>query len=135
MADIKFKLGWIQNQNILWKTVSLDDFFNKNLSYITDVKPVHKLRYVGLNEKEGYGDAICEGDILKINLPVGGFWGNEPKEKVGLVRYEEERGGFIVEWEYSKHQHFIELDCDIAYTSTILGNKYNNPQLLETYNL
>ena len=73
---------------------------------------------------------IFEGSILKIKLPLGGFWGDVEKQKIGVVRYEPERGSYIVEWEYSKNQHHVILDCDIACESEILGSIHDNPELL-----
>jgi hypothetical protein len=66
------------------------------------------------------GIIIFEGNNLKIQLPLGGFWGNVKQEKIGLVRFEPDYGAFIVEWEYSKNQHHVILDCDIAYESEII---------------
>ena len=72
------------------------------------------------------GKTIYAGDIIQISLPAGGFWGQVTQTKVGVVRYEEDYGGFIVEWAYSRNQHHTMLDCDIAYGAKILGNVYEN---------
>jgi uncharacterized phage protein (TIGR01671 family) len=85
-------------------------------------------QFTGLKDKNGV--EVFGGDILKIKLPMGGFWGIDI-DKTGVVRYESDKGGFIVEWEYSKNQHFVLLDCDIAIKSESLGNVHENPELLK----
>lgn len=57
---------------------------------------------------------IFEGDILKHN------------DRIGIVRYESDCGGFILEFEYSKNQHHVLLTCDVAFESEHLGNAYEN---------
>ena len=66
------------------------------------------------------GKEIYEGSKVKIYLPAGGFWGNIKLEKIGVVRWEPENGGFIVEWEYSKNQYHELLNCDIAHGAEII---------------
>ena len=74
---------------------------------------------------------IFEGDVLKVQLPMGGFWGNVKKEKIGIVRYEPDYGGYIVEWDNHKNQHHVKLDCDIAHEAELLGNICDSPKLKE----
>ena len=74
------------------------------------------------------GNTIYTNDVLKVQLPLGGFWGNVKQEKTGVVVFEPERGGFIVQWEYSKNQHHINLDVDIAFEGEIIGNIHDNPE-------
>lgn len=88
------------------------------------------LQYTGLKDKNGVD--IYEHDIMRIKLPLGGFWGNVSKEKIGVVKYSEDFAGFIVEWEYSINQHHVRLDCDFAIEGEIFGNIYEHPHLLNT---
>lgn len=85
------------------------------------------MQFTGLKDKTDKD--IYEGDIVKINLPMGGFWA-VTTEKTGQVKYESDYGGFIIEWEYSKNQHHKNLDCDLAFTSEVIGNIYENKNLL-----
>lgn len=76
--------------------------------------------FTGLTDNNGKD--IFAGDKMKIQLPAGGFWGNVKFDRTGVVRYEEDYGAFIVEWDYSKHQHHENLTCDIACTGEVIGN-------------
>lgn len=75
---------------------------------------------------------IWEGDVVHLELPMGGFWGNIKKERTGVVKYSPDCGGFIVEWEYSKNQHHILLTSDTAFNAEVIGNIHENPELLNT---
>ena len=82
-------------------------------------------QFTGLKDKNG--QEIYENDKMTVQLPAGGFWGNV---KIGVVRYESDYGAFIVEWEYSQHQHHKNLTCDIACAGEIIGNIHENPELI-----
>ena len=79
-------------------------------------------QYTGLtdsNEKE-----IYEGDILKVPFDVGG-------DVIGQVLYEADHGGYIFQWERKgPNQNYINLNCDVAFESVIIGNIFENPELL-----
>jgi uncharacterized phage protein (TIGR01671 family) len=80
-------------------------------------------QYTGLtdsNDKE-----IYEGDILKIHYDVGG-------DVIGQVLYEADHGGYIFQWKRKgPNQHHINLNCDVAFESVIVGNILENPELLK----
>lgn len=85
--------------------------------------------YIGLKDKNGVD--VFVGDILKINLPLSEFLGEPKKEKIGVIVFEPEQGGFIIEWEYSKNQHYINVNCDIINDGEVIGNIIDNPKILK----
>jgi uncharacterized phage protein (TIGR01671 family) len=110
----------------------IEDFIFENKgdreSSLERFNDVEVTQFTGLKDKNGKD--IYEADVMKIQLPMGGFWGNIKASKVGEVFYEPDYGGFIVKWEYSKNQHHERLTCDIACEAEILGNIYENKELL-----
>ena len=80
-------------------------------------------QYTGLtdaNDKE-----ICEGDILKIDYDTFG-------NVIGQVIYEADHGGFIYQWKQNgSNQNYINLNCDVAFESVIVGNIFETPYLLK----
>ena len=76
------------------------------------------MQFTGLKDKNG--KEIWEGDRLMAIIPSTG----QTKEVV--VRWENEQGGFLVEWEYSKNQNYVNLTCDVAHCSEVIGNIYQN---------
>jgi uncharacterized phage protein (TIGR01671 family) len=80
-------------------------------------------QYTGLTDSND--NEIYEGDILKIHYDVGG-------DVIGQVLYEADEGGYIFQWERKgPNQHHINLNCDVAFESVIVGNILENPELLK----
>ena len=102
---------------------------NKVSTYIIDEERVHIPvspktvgQYTGAKTKENI--ELYEGDEIEFTIPDESFWGKYANtRKIGTIRYEEDYCGFIVEWEYSKNQHHVLLNCDIAYDAIILNNE------------
>lgn len=82
------------------------------------------MQYIGSDTKDS--KEIYEQDILKYNGDDVRF-----KGKIGVVRFEPDNGGYILEFEWSKNQHHLMLNCDVAYSSEKLGNIYQNPEFLK----
>jgi hypothetical protein len=74
------------------------------------------LQWVGLKDKAG--KEIYEGDCAR--------W----KGEMAQVRYEPDYGGYVLEWKWSKNQHHVLLTCDVACQIIIVGNIYENPELI-----
>ena len=76
-------------------------------------------QFTGLIDKNG--KEICEGDILIYN-----------NYSIGQVIYEADHGGYIFQWKQNgPNQNYINLNCDVAFESVIVGNIFENPELLK----
>jgi uncharacterized phage protein (TIGR01671 family) len=82
-------------------------------------------QYTGLTDSND--DPIYEGDILMYksgSIPTTGV--------IGQVLYEADEGGYIFQWDRKgPNQHHINLNCDVAFESVIVGNILENPELLK----
>lgn len=83
------------------------------------------LQFAGLHDKNG--KEIYEGCIISNVDNKSYKFGS-----IGVVRYESDYGGFIVEGKYSINQHHSNLDCDLAYECAVIGNIFEHPHLLNT---
>ena len=81
-------------------------------------------QYTGLNDSND--DPIYEGDILKNHYDVG-------NNIIGQVLYESDHGGYIFQWKRKvrgRGYKITNLNCDVAFESVIVGNIFENSELL-----
>jgi uncharacterized phage protein (TIGR01671 family) len=79
-------------------------------------------QYTGLTDSND--DPIYEGDILKNHYDVG-------NNIIGQVLYESDHGGYIFQWKRKgRGQDYKNLNCDVAFESVIVGNKFEHSELL-----
>ncbi len=82
-------------------------------------------QYTGLTDNKDI--PIYEGDILMYktgSIPTTGV--------IGQVLYEADEGGYIFQWERKgPNQHHINLNCDVAFESVIIGNIFEHSELLK----
>jgi uncharacterized phage protein (TIGR01671 family) len=83
------------------------------------------MQYTGLTDSND--NPIYEGDILMYksgSIPTTGV--------IGQVLYEADEGGYIFQWERKgPNQHHINLNCDVAFESVIVGNIFEHSELLK----
>ena len=80
-------------------------------------------QYTGLTDAND--NPICEGDILKIDYDTFG-------NVIGRVLYETDQGAYILQWKRTgPNQNYINLNCDVAFESVIVGNIFETPYLLK----
>lgn len=90
------------------------------------LKDVDIVQYTGL--KDVTGKEIYEGDIIPYHLD---------KSKVGVVTYGQNLGhiGFYVDWKTGIHRDILLKTLAYwASNSTVVGNIYENSELLERKN-
>jgi len=130
----KFRVWDVKNKKVLPESyfailgngkliVTLSGYYNDFTNTNQDDYVIQQ--YTGLtdsNDKEIYG-----GDILMYktgSIPTTGV--------IGQVLYEADEGGYIFQWERKgPNQHHINLNCDVAFESVIIGNILENPELLK----
>lgn len=91
-----------------------DNDYQKNADFLK-----HTTQSSGLLAK-GNNKEIFEGCWLKVMMPMGGFTAGVRHEKIGLVKFEPGKGGFIVEWENDRSAgNYVKLTSDIALHSEV----------------
>ena len=120
---LKFKV-WNKKSNEWCGTIGLNETISHNeLEYDTD--DLVFVQYTGLTDIND--NPIYEGDILMYksgSIPTTGV--------IGQVLYEADEGGYIFQWERKgPNQHHINLNCDVAFESVIVGNIFEHSELLK----
>lgn len=139
MREYKFRVWDTENKEML-KVQELDfedTFYGGRLSIRTDqyndyfdIEDMILMQYTGLKDKNG--KEIYEGDILELNKDGRIFYGTSDgllAKKYQLVGFKD--GAFMT----CRNKHLID-DYDtylwiISKYSTVAGNIYDNPELLE----
>ena len=118
---LKFKV-WNKKSNEWCGTIGLNETISHNeLEYDTD--DLVFVQYTGLTDSKD--KEICDGDILKIDYDTFG-------NVIGQVLYEADHGGYIFQYKRNgPNQNDINLNCDVAFESVIVGNIFEHKHLLE----
>jgi uncharacterized phage protein (TIGR01671 family) len=129
---IKFRVWDVKNKKVLPESyfailgngkliVTLSGYYNDFTNTNQDDYVIQQ--YTGLTDSND--NPIYEGDILKISYGTMG-------DVIGQVLYEADEGGYIFQWERKgPNQHHINLNCDVAFESVIVGNILENPEILK----
>ncbi len=118
---LKFKV-WNKKSNEWCGTIGLNETISHNeLEYDTD--DLVFVQYTGLTDSKD--KEICEGDILIIDYDTFG-------NVIGQVLYEVDQGAYIFQYKRNgPNQNYINLNCDVAFESVIVGNIFETPYLLK----
>ena len=118
---LKFKV-WNKKSNEWCGTIGLNETISHNeLDYDTD--DLVFVQYTGL--KDSKDNPIYEGDILIIDYDTFG-------NVIGQVIYEVDQGAYIFQYKRNgPNQNYINLNCDVAFESVIVGNIFETPYLLK----
>jgi hypothetical protein len=113
--DLKFRV-WYPNEKKFYYTKVEDTHWQLGKNAWDE--PYVIQQYTGLKDKNN--KEIYEGDIVTYHV-----------YNLAEIRYETDRGGYIIEWQWSKNQHSHDLNCDSAMVCKIIGNIFENPELLK----
>lgn len=106
--------------------VTLSGYYNDFTNTNQDDYVVQQ--YTGLTDKNGV--PIYEGGIIRIYRNF--VRRNQDETIIGQVLYEADEGGYIFQWERKgPNQHHINLNCDVAFESVIVGNIFEQSELLK----
>lgn len=121
MREIKFR-AWDKNTDTLVNVKTLD-IDNNGVGCVVDFDGINLdrsecelMQYTGLKDKNGV--EIYEGDVVKI---TDCKYGNKFRGEISF-----KNGSYVVESNIATHYRFID------YHIEVIGNIYENPELLET---
>jgi len=114
MREIKFR-AWMENKMLSHEDlVNMDQEFYAMYTILTELQEdITFMQYTGLKDKND--KEIYEGDMLRISF----------REDFQVVRYAKD--GYFATSEFA----LFELIRDEGYTYEVVGNIYENPELLE----
>lgn len=141
MREIKFRIWDLKNEyffssdtmemllDIEGASLWCQKIFYDDDAELLEIDDFEIMQYTGF--KDNNGVEIYEGDIVKRTYLFDGAFG---KTHVGEVVYDKEYARYVI----SKPNKYIEprtegLGDTLSYRSTyeVIGNIYNNPELLE----
>jgi len=127
MREIKFR-AWLKEHKSMKDVMEIDIdnqtifyyWFGDHDGHFENFNKIDLMQYTGLEDKNN--KEIYEGDIVKLRANHG----------IGVVKYYDEWGAFVVEYVKSKPlavlgMHYYKEDIEI------LGNIYENPELMEEW--
>lgn len=140
MKNIKFR-AWVRIDRVMKQVSCLDFDFNlisfddETDEFVGDDVPmVILMRYIGI--KDSQGTDIYEGDIIKISKPNGyshlatiPYFGRENYSAFNLNSKR-----MAPDWHYELNVlnwYLINSNKENGPTLTVIGNIYENPELLE----
>lgn len=118
MREIKFRIYDFELKKLFSDSmikIGLDGFVYKDEFFISDRK-YQLMQYTGLKDKNG--KEIYEGDILNYGTPK-------------YIYFDEKEGRYLLKNDNIGYAFYVS---DLVNQSEIIGNIYENPELLEKIN-
>lgn len=101
---------------------NMGHFINEGGFRAIEVDPDTISEFTGLRDKNG--KRIFEGYVVKAEVGLD--------EYIGIVKYDEERAMFlVVTFDRNKAKHTDKLCLGCEYITEVIGNKWDNPELLK----
>ena len=99
------------------KNTAENDYYKNYLVYMNTIG-----QYIGHDDI--HRNKIFEGDVVKVHDLMPGI-SDESRDFEGVVYYR--NGSFFIENQYELHYRWMD------YQVEVLGNKYDNPELLKMF--
>ena len=112
MSDPRFRAWHRTAEEMLFEDRCGDVFRWK-----AEGQPVEIMQYAPVTDK--HGKELCEGDIVK----------EHPNGKIGIVR--KDMGNFVLDFGEYPDWSWSEMAYDHTDRIEIIGNIYDNPELIE----
>ena len=93
----------------------------------------NQCQYTGLKDKNGKGEELYAGDILKGDSPLGAFESNYPGRNIGVIVWDDQKAVWCLEWQDGRGFKMRPLLHEmISRYNHKIGNIYENPKLMES---
>jgi len=133
MREIKFRV-WDKNRKRMYFWENIEAIHNNGILVIVAdnndwmlVPPNYELlQYTGLKDEQG--KEIYEGDIIRYTYHIGGL---EFPNCIETIKWDIEITGFLPLSDYDVTEDDQSECCPIPETIEVIGNIYENPELLE----
>ncbi len=90
------------------------------------------MQFTSLKDKNGKGDELYAGDILKSGSPLGSFESGYPGRNIGVIVWDDHKAAWCLEWKDGRGSKMRPLLSDMILRYNLkIGNIYDNPDLLE----
>lgn len=114
MRELKFKV-WDKSRKLMLDDVRLSGMLNKKFQ----CDSIEYLQFTGLKDKNGA--EVFDGDIV-----------NHPGIGIGHIEYNEKHAAYKIVFKGTTRKWLIDMIEREIRDIEVIGNKYENPELLES---